>query len=116
MMVIAVDFDGTLCEHRYPAIGAPNLDLIRTLVEVQQAGHKLILWTCREGDTLAEAVEWCRQHGLNFDAVNQNLVESIMATRSDPRKIFADIYLDDRGMTPDIFRHGVRPKGGGEWG
>lgn len=106
-MTIAVDFDGTLCEHRYPAIGAPNVDLIRTLVEVQRQGHKLILWTCREGQYLADAVEFCRGYGLTFDAVNQNLVESMMATGADPRKIFADIYLDDRGMTPETFRHGL---------
>ena len=99
-MVIAVDFDGTLCEHCYPEIGQPHVDLIQSLIEARKRGHKLILWTCREDEYLANAVEWCHRQGLDFDAVNQNLVENIIACRADPRKIFADAYVDDRAVIP----------------
>ena len=70
--IIAVDFDGTLCENRYPEIGEPNEELIKYLIKRQVDGDKLILWTCRCGDILEQAVNWCHDHGLVFDAVNDN--------------------------------------------
>lgn len=100
-MVIAVDFDGTLCEHKYPEIGKPNHELIQRLIDLRRHGAKLILWTCREDELLSEALVWCHQQGLDFDAANQNLTENIRACHADPRKIFADIYLDDRAMRPE---------------
>lgn len=56
----AVDFDGTLCENAYPEIGAPNLPLIDKLISRRRLGAKIILWTCREGEMLTRAVEFCR--------------------------------------------------------
>lgn len=100
--VIAVDFDGTLCDHRFPGMGEPHWDVIKALIKLRAAGHKLILWTCREGDNLTAALQWSHQHGLDFDAVNENLTESIRACGgADPRKIFADIYLDDLSCKSD---------------
>ena len=99
-MIIAVDFDGTLCVESYPEIGAPNLKLIRMLRKKQELGDKLILWTCRAGDKLDEAVEWCRMQGLYFDAVNDNLPEMVEMWGNNSRKITADIYIDDKSMTP----------------
>lgn len=103
---IAVDFDGTLCRDEYPAIGEPNTRLIEVLKQARQDGHEVILWTLRDtdsrdGDTLTPAVAWCARHGLVFDAVNQNLERRIREYRCDPRKIAADIYLDDRAMHPN---------------
>lgn len=106
-MVIAVDFDGTLCDHCYPDIGQPHESLIQALIQAKRQGHKLILWTCREDEMLADAVSWAHLHGLDFDAVNANLVENIRACRADPRKIFADMYLDDRAATPAMFIQGM---------
>lgn len=101
-LVIAVDFDGTLCDHRFPGMGAPHQEVITALIKLRAAGHKLILWTCREGDILTSAIQWCHQHGLDFDAVNESLTESIRACHgANPRKIFADIYLDDLACKPD---------------
>ena len=96
MKVIAVDFDGTLAKDRYPNIGEPNIKLINHLIKRKAYGDKLILWTCRIDKELDNAIEWCKEHGLEFDAVNDNLPEIIEAWDSNPRKIFADIYLDDR--------------------
>lgn len=94
--VIAVDFDGTLCENRWPEIGEPNNALIRQLKEERERGAKIILYTCRQYRMLRDAVKWCKKQGLEFDAVNQNLPERIKAFRGDTRKISADIYIDDR--------------------
>lgn len=99
--IIAVDFDGTLCTDCYPAIGEPNHDLIEQLIRIRHAGStKLILWTCRTGSALSAAVDWCSEKGLQFDAVNQNLQENIDKYGSDCRKVFADIYIDDRSFAP----------------
>lgn len=96
MKTIAVDFDGTLCKNRWPAIGEANLALIHWLIERRRAGDKLILWTCRCGRMLERAVVWCEALGLEFDAVNENLAENVEKYGNDCRKVFADIYLDDK--------------------
>ena len=97
--VIATDFDGTLCENKWPDIGEPNEEIIWYLREQQAAGVKIILWTCRVGERLEEAVRWCYDQGLIFDAVNENIPEAIDLFGSDTRKIFANEYIDDRSST-----------------
>ena len=101
--IIAVDFDGTLCENKWPDIGYPNKELIEQLIKAKRRGDKLILWTCRGGDYLDTAIAWCAGHGLKFDAVNENLPEIVERFESEDRKIYADIYLDDRAMVPVEF-------------
>lgn len=97
--IIAVDFDGTLCIEEYPAIGAPNIPLIEALKALRATGKcRLILWTCRVGKPLQEAVEWCKAHGLEFDTVNENLPEMIELWGNDNRKVFADRYIDDKAV------------------
>lgn len=98
--IIAVDFDGTLCENKWPEIGTANEELIWYLRERQAEGDKLILWTCRVDDMLRKAVEWCYDYGLIFNAVNENLPEIIDNFGSDTRKIFANEYIDDRNTWP----------------
>lgn len=98
--IIAVDFDGTLCENEWPGIGATKWATVQALIAAQAAGARLILWTNRVGPRLAEAVEWCRQRELEFDAVNENLPEVLAAFVTDCRKVYADIYLDDRAAQP----------------
>lgn len=97
----AVDFDRTLCDSEYPNFGKPNKRLIRFLIKKKKEGHKVTLWTCREGTELLNAVEWCEKHGLMFDAVNENLPEEIEKFGSDPRKIGYDILIDDKN---DIYK------------
>ena len=74
--IIAVDFDGTLCENKWPEIGMPNEELIEYLKKRQANGEKLILWTSRNEEQTKDAVEWCKEHELVFDAVNDNLRKS----------------------------------------
>ena len=96
--VYAVDFDGTLCESIWPGIGAPNIFLIEHLIRRRAQGNKIILWTCREGDKLQAAIEWCKSYGLEFDAINDNLEELKQEFENNPRKIFADVYIDDKAV------------------
>ncbi len=96
-MIIAVDFDGTLVEHRYPAIGKEILFAFETLKELQKQQHQLILWTIRSGKELDEAVEFCRQRGIEFYAINKSYPEEKF-DESTSRKINADIFIDDRNI------------------
>lgn len=94
--IYAVDFGGTLCESVWPGIGEPNTKLIHHLIQRRAEGAKVILWTCREGEKLREAVEWCREQGLEFDAVNDNIPEMVERHNgSNSRKIWATCYIDD---------------------
>jgi len=98
--IIAVDFDGTLCENEWPGIGATKWETVQALIAARAAGARLILWTNRVGARLREAVEWARNRELEFDAVNENLPEVLAAFTTDCRKVYADIYLDDRAAQP----------------
>ena len=102
--IIAVDLDGTLCEDRWPNIGVAKNDVIDYLKKRKEAGDKLILWTCRVGDELRRAIDWCTVYGLEFDAINRNLDEMVKKFGSDPRKIYADEYIDDRNCQEFIFK------------
>lgn len=106
---IAVDFDGTLCEERWPDIGEPNTMLIDFLIRWQEQGNKVILWTCRENAMLCAAVDWCAEHGLHFDAVNCNLPERISYYNNDSRKIGADYYIDDANALIISDRQNITP-------
>jgi len=96
-MVIAVDFDGTIVKHKYPSIGKELPFAIKTLKLLQQKGHKLILWTYRSGKELEEAVKYCEKRGLIFHAVNNDF-EGEEFDNTYSRKIYADIYIDDRNL------------------
>lgn len=96
--VIAVDFDGCLCHNAFPEIGAPHWDVIAKARQEQKDGAGLILWTCREGRLLQEAIEACSIWGLEFDAVNDSLPEWIKEYGNSPRKVGATEYWDDRAV------------------
>ena len=102
--VIAVDFDGCLCVKKWPEIGAPNWNAINALIRRKAEGDKIILWTCRDGKQLEEAVLWCLNHGLRFDAINENLPENVKFFGNDCRKVWANEYWDDRAV-PVIAEH-----------
>ena len=104
---IATDFDGTIFENAWPEIGAPIPEVILYLKEQQKAGAKIGLWTCREGQMLIAAVRACRDQGLYFDCVNRNFPERIDFFHTDPRKIGADEYIDDRAVTVESIRHPI---------
>ena len=98
--VYAVDFDGTLCTNAWPGIGEPYPNMIAELRKIRKAGDKLILWTCRDGMALVEAIAWCAQHGLFFDAVNDNTEEQKEYFGGNCRKVMADVYIDDKAWEP----------------
>lgn len=103
-MVIAVDFDGTIVEHRYPKIGAEIPFATEALKMLIEDKHQLILWSVREGELLDEAVEWCRKRGVEFWAVNRDYPEEeAEKNRHYSRKLKADMFIDDRniGGLPD---------------
>lgn len=103
-MTIAVDFDGTIVEHRYPKIGKELPFATQTLRMLIEDRHKLILWSVREGKLLEEAVEWCRERGIEFYAINKDFPEEDLEKNQHfSRKLKADIWIDDRniGGLPD---------------
>lgn len=97
--VIAIDFDGTLCENKYPEIGLPRWGVIFKALSEQENGAALILWTCRTGKELNDAVEACAKWGLTFDAVNKNLPSWVDTWNNDPRKVGATEYWDDHAKS-----------------
>lgn len=95
---IAIDFDGCLCADAFPDIGEPNWAVIKRAQAEQRAGAGLILWTCREGELLQEAITACERWGLTFDAVNESLLDWIEAFKTRPRKVGATEYWDDKAL------------------
>lgn len=103
-MTIAVDFDGTIVENRYPEIGDERMFATETLKMLIQDRHRLILWTCREGRLLDDAINWCKERGVEFWAINKDFPEEdITKNHQFSRKIKADLFIDDRmvGGLPD---------------
>lgn len=95
--IIAVDFDGTIVEHAYPKIGREMMFAFDTLKALQKKGHRLILWTFRDGQLLDEAVNYCKENGVEFYAVNKSYPEE-QHDVSISRKINADLFVDDRNV------------------
>lgn len=97
MLKIAIDFDGTIVEDRYPSIGKPQLFAFETLKALQQQQHQLILWTVREGRALQEAVDFCKKRGIEFYAINKNYPEEELEA-GQSRKLNVDFFIDDRNI------------------
>ena len=98
-MLIAVDFDGTIVEHRYPEIGPEIPFAVQTLRMLIAERHKLILWSVREGELLDEAVNWCRERGIEFYAVNRDYPEETLTNNDHfSRKLKVDLFIDDRNL------------------
>ena len=93
----AVDFDGTIVDHEYPKIGKEKLFAFSTLKRLNQEGHKLILWTYRSGDLLEDAVNYCKENGVEFYAVNESFPGEEMDENTS-RKVNADLFIDDRNV------------------
>lgn len=99
--IVAVDFDGTLAETKFPEIIKPIQKTIKHCKRIQKEGAILILYTCRRGQDLQDAVEWCQGQGIIFDYVNENTAENIANYGgTDTRKIFAHEYIDDKAINP----------------
>ncbi len=115
-MIIGVDFDGTIVEDRYPEIGQEIPFATDTLKMLIKGHHRLILWTVREGRYLEDAINWCRERGVEFYAVNRDYPEETLHNNDHfSRKLKADVWIDDRnlGGLPDwgtIYRMITRHK------
>lgn len=96
--IVAVDFDGTIVEDKYPEIGRVNKEMVDLLYQLQQQGVALILWTCRDGLQLQQAVNFCEALGLTFAAVNENHPACQTMFNNDTRKVYADLYIDDKAI------------------
>ncbi|MBR4524984.1 MAG: hypothetical protein IKP15_05505 [Bacteroidales bacterium] len=96
-MIIAVDFDGTIVENKYPDVGKERPFAIQTLRTLQQEGNRLILFTSREGEELDAAVKYCHDRGLDFYAVNSNQPDDALF-KHHTAKVIADLYIDDRNL------------------
>ena len=103
-MTIAIDFDGTIVTHEYPRIGEELPFATDTLKMLQKDGHKLILWTVREGKLRDDAVAWCKERGVEFYAINNDYPEETQGgNQYFSRKLKVDMWIDDRnvGGLPD---------------
>lgn len=100
-MIIAIDFDGVLVKDNFPEIGEPDWDMVSAVWRLGFTDHELVLWTSRVNERLAEAVKWCEEHDLKFDCVNENAPSNLAEYGTDPRKAFADVYIDDRALGYD---------------
>lgn len=95
-MIIAIDFDGVLVSDAFPNIGRTDWDIVNLVWRLGFTQHELILWTSRVGERLEEAIKWCEDHCLKFTCVNANTPRNLAEYGTDPRKAFADVYIDDR--------------------
>lgn len=97
-MIIAIDFDGTLVRGAYPAIGPLLPGAKKSLSELHERGHYLILWSCRTGKLLLDAVNILLEEGIPFDRINDHNPENLDIYGEGGPKIYADVYIDDRNL------------------
>lgn len=95
-LIIGVDFDGTVAQENRESLiepGEPVPGALEALRRLKEEGHTLVLWTCRDGRWLEAARRWLERHGVVVDAFNEQL-----ASFDTSRKIYCDVYVDDRGI------------------
>lgn len=109
-MIIAVDFDGTICRGTYPSIEGSQPYAVETLKKLHDDGHYIIIWTCRSGEKLTEAINWMLENGIPFNRVNAHNPENLKLYGDDSRKVYAHVYVDDKQVYglppwPDIYQY-----------
>lgn len=93
-MVIAVDFDGTVVNHEFPAIGSLKEGAKEALIALKKAGHKIIIWTCRAGQHERDVRAFLLENDIPFDSINNPVMGADLGTR----KVYADLYIDDKAV------------------
>jgi len=93
--VIAIDFDGTVVDHRYPDVGSDVPCAVDTIRELVDNRHKIILWTMRSGQELDAAVQWYADRKIPLFGVNTNPSQFIWTTSP---KAYAYLYIDDAAL------------------
>jgi len=91
-MIISVDFDATIVDHKYPDIGEPVPKAIDYIKKFVDAGAKIILNTMRSGKELQEAVNYLKDNNIELFGVNENPTQSDWTTSPKP---YANLYIDD---------------------
>lgn len=99
--IYSFDFDGTIVTNKFPEIGEPIQETIDLIKDVKAKGHYIILNTMRENESLMRALMFCKSLGIEFDAVNDNLPHMKEFYKNNPRKIFANYYIDDHNLFVD---------------
>ena len=102
-LVIGVDFDGTMVKHKYPEIGEPLEGAVETVLRLQEAGHKIILYTMRSHlckaedpvDRLQQAIDYMEENGIELYGVNQNPTQKYWTTSP---KAFCHLFIDDASL------------------
>lgn len=105
--IYAFDFDGTIVTNAYPDIGDPIQSTINLLKKCKANGDYIILYTMREGKHLEDAIEFCDRLGIEFDAINDNLPHMKEFYHNNPRKIFANYYVDDHNLFVEDINHDI---------
>ena len=108
---VGCDFDATLSmiEDQFPNCGEPS-EGFDVMKEFQAVGGKVILWTCRTGEALTMAVDYCKSQGFTPDAVNEHMERQVetaerMGIEISPRKIYCHMYIDDK--SPEAICNGI---------
>ncbi len=105
-MIIAIDFDGTIVEHKFPYIGRLKPNAVETITRLYHEGHKIIIWTCRTSQrngnfpkdakpTIFDVKEFLDENNIPYHTINNNIPE--IAFQPSP-KVYADIYIDDKQL------------------
>lgn len=102
-MIYAIDFDGTIVSNKYPEIGELNQEAYDFIKALKERGDKWILYTMREGKELKKAYLFLKKLGITPDAVNDNLPELKKFFGNNPRKVFANVYIDDHNAGGLVF-------------
>ncbi len=98
-MIIAIDFDGTIVEDCFPEVGKMIPGAKEVINELYAEGNKIIIWTSRSGIALARAIEWLVKSGIRYHHINESCPDNLKEYGGkDTRKVFADIYIDDKGL------------------
>ena len=74
IMKIYLDFDGTVVEHQYPAIGQYNSGCIEVIDKLNKARHEIVLNTMRvefDNGTLKDALEFINRMMITLGNNNQ---------------------------------------------
>jgi len=97
--ILAIDFDLTICESNYPALGKARKHALVYIQMLISGGYGVVINTCREGIALADAINWLNHNGIDYHYVNCNFPHIIEQYGADCRKISADMYIDDKCLT-----------------
>jgi hypothetical protein len=97
-MIIAIDFDGTIVQNNFPAIGALIPEAADTVKKLKRDGHKIIINTCRSGEKVVEVVNFLLANGIDFDVINDNDPDNVQKFGNNSRKVYAHCYIDDRNV------------------